>query len=50
MSKVTSFAPFRKKDAVEEDLQNIKGCRIGANVSRPFNVLDRYSDASYAGV
>ena len=41
---------FERKDDVEEDLHNIKGCRLGANVSRTFYVLARYGDASSVGV
>ena len=48
--KSYKFCAFAGKDAVEEEIQNIKGCRLGANVSRPFDVLACYDDASSIGV
>ena len=48
--KSYKFCAFAGKDAVEEELQKIKGCHLGANVSRPFDVLDRYGDARSFGV
>ena len=48
--KSYTFCAFAGKDAVEEELQKIKGCRPGANVSRPFDVLARDGDANYVGV
>ena len=48
--KSYTFCAFAGKDAVEEELQKIKGCHLGANVSRPFDVLARYGDASSVGV
>ena len=43
--KSYKFCAFAGKDTVEEELQNIKGCRLGAKVSRPFDVLARYGDS-----
>ena len=46
--KSYTFCAFAGKDAVEEELQKIKGCHLGANVSRIFNVCN--VDASSVGV
>ena len=48
--KSYKFCAFAGKDAFEEEIQKIKGCRLGANVSRPFGVLARYGDVSSIGV
>ena len=48
--KSDKFCSFAGKDAVEEELEKIQGCRLGANVSRIFNVLSRNGDASSVGV
>ena len=48
--KSYKFCAFARKDTVEEELQKIKGCRIGANVSSTFDVLNRYDYASSVGV
>ena len=48
--KSYKFCAFAGKYAVEEELEKIQGCRLGANVSRIFNVLDRNGDASSVGV
>ena len=41
---------FVGKDSVEEELEKIKGCRLGDNVSSIFYVLARNGDASSVGV
>ena len=48
--KSNKFCAFAGKDAVEEELEKIQGCRPGANVSRIFNVLACNGDASYVWV
>ena len=48
--KSYTFFAFSEKGNVEEELQNIKLCRLGANVSSPFDVLARDGDANYVGV
>ena len=48
--KSYKFCAFEGKDAVEEDLDKIKGCRIVANTWRIFDVLACNSDASSAEV
>ena len=47
--KIYKFCVFAGTDAVGEELQNIKGFCLGSNVSRPFDVLSRYDDASSVG-
>ena len=48
--KIYKFCDFAGEEAVEEELHKIKGCRLGANVSMPFDVLARYGDAGSVGV
>ena len=48
--KSDKFCAFAGKDAVEEELEKIQGFRLGANVSRKFNFLDRNGNASSIGV
>ena len=48
--KSYKLCAFSGKEDVEEYLWKIKGCRLDANVSRPFDVLARYSDASSVAV
>ena len=49
-AKSYKFCAFVGKDAVEEDLQKIKGCRPGANISGPFYFMAFYGDARSVGV
>ena len=48
--KSYKFCAFEGKDAVEDDLDKIKGWRIVANIWRIFDVLARYVDASSVGI
>ena len=48
--KSENFCAFAGKDAVEEKLEKIQGCRLGDNFSRIFNFLVRNGDVSSVGV
>ena len=48
--KSEKICAFVGKDAVEEELEKIKGRRLGANISRIFNVLAHNGDVSSVGV
>ena len=48
--KSDKVCAFLGKDAVEEELEKIQECRLGANVSRIFNVLSHNGDAISVGV